>query len=353
LGLVRILLRPSMFAAWGCLLLAVLLALFPAASLTASIRGVAIWWDVLFPALFPFFVLSELMLGFGIVHFFGMLLDPLMRPIFRLPGIGGFVVTMGFASGYPVGSRLTAQLRERGQINRAEGERMAAFTTTSDPIFLIGAVSVGFFHDVSLAPVLAAAHYGGALAIGLLARFHDRHAPSTPVMADHAGGGSIRAAVRAMHEARLADGRDLGTLLQDAVGSALRLMIVVGGLVVFFSVVMELFSQTGVLQVLAGALQALLSSIGLPMQLSAAFVNGLFEVTLGAKSAAESGAPLLHRTAAAALILSWAGLSVHAQVASLISHTDLRFMPFLIARLLHGLVSILLVYVLWGWLGPH
>ncbi len=353
LGLMRMMLRPSRLAAWGCLLLALLLALYPAASLSASLRGIAIWWDVLFPALFPFFVLSELMLGFGIVHFFGMLLDPLMRPIFRLPGIGGFVVTMGLASGYPVGSRLTAQLRERGQINRAEGERMIAFTTTSDPIFLIGAVSVGFFHDVTLAPVLAAAHYGGALIIGLLARYHDRDAPPTPSMTGHAGGGSLRAAVFAMHAARIADGRSLGTLLQDAVRSALRLMIVVGGLVVFFSVVMELFSQTGLLEVLSGLLHALLAAIGLPMQLSSAFVNGLFEVTLGAKAASESGAPLIHRTAAAALILSWAGLSVQAQIASLISHTDLRFKPFLVARLLHGVISFLLVYLFWSWLGPQ
>ncbi len=40
-----------------------------------------------------------MILSFGIVHFFGTLLDPLMRPLFRVPGIGGFVMAMGFASG--------------------------------------------------------------------------------------------------------------------------------------------------------------------------------------------------------------------------------------------------------------
>ena len=64
--------------------LAMLLA-YPNAVIGASMRGILIWWDVLFPSLFPFLVLAELMLGFGIVHFFGSLLDPLMRPLFRLP----------------------------------------------------------------------------------------------------------------------------------------------------------------------------------------------------------------------------------------------------------------------------
>ena len=233
--MLRYWLRPASLPALLCAALLLLGLYYPAASLNASVRGLTIWWEVLFPALFPFFVLSELMLGFGIVHFFGTLMDPLMRPLFRLPGISGFVVAMGYISGYPVGARLTAQLRERGQITQAEGERMVAFTTTSDPIFLIGAVSVGFFHNAALALVLAAAHYGSGLIIGLLARFHEPRAPGTPPAAAKPGSRFLlSAAVSAMHEAMQADGRKLGRLLQDAIGSALRLMTVVGGLVVFF-----------------------------------------------------------------------------------------------------------------------
>ncbi|MFC4811070.1 sporulation integral membrane protein YlbJ [Paenibacillus sp. GCM10023250] len=355
--MVRFLLRPSVVPAWSTALLALLLAAFPAQAFEASLRGLAIWWEVLFPALFPFFVISELLLGFGIVHFFGKMLDPFMRPLFRIPGIGGFVVTMGYASGYPVGARLTAQLWEQRLINRAEGERLVAFTTTSDPIFLIGAVSVGFFHSAALAPILAAAHYGGGLIIGLLMRFHDRHSPASAEAKAAAPGsrgrGRFADAIRAMHEARLQDGRSLGTLLQDAVQAALRLMIVVGGLVVVFSVVMELLRQTGGIGVLAAAIRLLLGFAGMPDALSDAVVSGLFEVTLGARAAGEAaGGGLAHQAAIAAFVLSWAGLSVHAQVASLLSRTDLRYKPFLLARLLHGLIAAALIYALWGWLGP-
>ncbi|AGA56784.1 sporulation integral membrane protein YlbJ [Thermobacillus composti KWC4] len=349
--MVRFLVRPAPLAALGCLLLAALMAAHPAASLSASLRGIAVWWDVLFPALFPFFVMAELMLGFGVVHFFGTLLDPLMRPVFRLPGIAGFVVTMGLISGYPVGARLTSRLREQGQISRTEGERLVAFVTTSDPIFLIGAVSVGFFHQAALAPLLAAAHYGGALIIGLSFRQYRRREPVTRAAAKD-GARLLPAALTAMHEARTADGRPFGRLLQDAIGSALRLNIVVGGLVVFFSVVMELLARANVLDLLVGMLQSFLHAAGLPPQMSAAFANGLFEVTLGAKAAGEPDATLLHRAAAAAWVLSWAGLSVHAQIASIIGATDIRYPPFLAARAAHGIISFALVYLLWGMLGP-
>ncbi|WP_373288840.1 sporulation integral membrane protein YlbJ [Paenibacillus nasutitermitis] len=355
--MVRYLIRPAVIPAWSAMLFVLLLAAFPAASLEASIRGLSIWWQVLFPALFPFFVISELLLGFGIVHFFGRLLDPLMRPLFRLPGIGGFVVTMGYASGYPVGAKLTAQLWEQGLVNRAEGERLVAFTTTSDPIFLIGAVSIGFFHNPALAPVLAAAHYGGGLLIGFMMRFHDRQDEPTAAAKTNPTAGRRKSrlaeAVRAMHEARLLDGRAIGKLLQDAVQAALRLMIVVGGLVVVFSVIMELLTKGGVIGAIAHMLNGVMGLFGLPFSLSEAVVTGLFEVTLGAKaSGTAAGAALVHQAAVAAFILSWGGLSVHAQAASLLSRTNLRYTPFLIARLVHGCIAMALVYLLWNSLGP-
>ncbi|WP_125666828.1 sporulation integral membrane protein YlbJ [Paenibacillus baekrokdamisoli] len=359
--MVRFMLRPAIIPAWSAVLITLLLILFPSAALESSLRGLSIWWQVLFPALFPFFVISELLLGLGIVHFFGTILDPLMRPLFRLPGSGGFVVTMGYASGYPVGARLTAQLWEQKLVTRAEGERLVAFTTTSDPIFLIGAVSVGFFHNAALAPVLAAAHYGGGLLIGFLMRFHDRRSPGTivsptakpPMLSTRSKKSRLAEALRTMHQARLLDGRSIGTLLQDAVQAALRLMIVVGGLVVVFSVIMEMLKQAGAIGVLSEAIQAILNLIGVPAALSDSVVNGLFEVTLGVRSAgAAAGSGLIHQAAIAAFVLSWGGLSVHAQVASLLSRTDLRYRPFLIARLVHGCIAAALVYILWSILGP-
>ncbi|WP_150268958.1 sporulation integral membrane protein YlbJ [Paenibacillus tepidiphilus] len=341
-------------AGFACCML--LMLLHPESSLTAALRGLSIWWDVLFPSLFPFFVISELMLGFGVVHLLGALLDPLMRPLFNIPGTGGFVAAMGYVSGYPVGARLTAKLREQGMISRVEGERLVAATTSSDPIFLLGAVSVGFFHDASLGLALAVAHYGGGLIVGLLMSFHGRSEdaeasgkqepqPGT----GNAEGGRLRTAFRAMAEARARDGRSLGELLRGAVQSSLQLIIVVGGLVVFFNVLMELLARTGILSLLFGAIAQLLPWAGLPPELSAALGSGLFEVTIGARSAgaAAPSIPLEYKAAAAAFILSWGGLSVHAQVASILNGTGLRYMPFLAARLIHAFLSGALLLLLW------
>ncbi|QJC51251.1 sporulation integral membrane protein YlbJ [Paenibacillus albicereus] len=355
----RKLLHPSALTALCAALLMALMAFYPASVLASSLRGLSIWWEVLFPALFPFFVLSELMLGLGIVHFAGKLLDPVMRPAFRIPGSGGFVLAMGYLSGYPVGARLASQLWDQKLITRVEGERLVAITTTSDPIFLIGAVSVGFFHQPGIAPVLAAAHYGSSLAIGFLMRWHGRGeaeaaAPEPPLRRSPTvrKRGGLASALKAMHDARLLDGRPFSVLVRDAVQSGLRLMIVVGGLVVVFSVLMELLRETSLIGLLEAALGLLFEAFGGSASSAAPVISGLFEVTLGAKASSEASLDLVHRTALAAWVLSWAGLSVHAQIASLVSHTGMRYRPFLLARFLHGLIAAAMVYVLWGWLGP-
>ncbi|WP_019423816.1 sporulation integral membrane protein YlbJ [Paenibacillus sp. OSY-SE] len=340
-----------------CGLFLILMAAHPSTVLDAATRGLSIWWDVLFPSLLPFFIISEALLGFGIVHFIGTLLDPVMRPLFRIPGIGGFVVAMGYASGYPVGAKLTTRLRIQNLITREEGERLVAFTTSSDPIFLIGAVAVSFFGNAGLALTLALAHYGSGLLVGIVMRFYAPHAPLTPMdnTSPAKGVGNIkgtfifRRAFHAMHEARKQDGRPLGTLLKEAVDSSLKLMIVVGGLVVFFSVVMDLLAVIGIMPFWEHLLQLLLQTFHLSPDLAPAFTGGLFEVTLGAKSAGAAVSAGTHaQVVAAAWVLSWAGLSVHAQIASIMNQSDLRYMPFLFARLVHSVGAAVAAY----WLYP-
>ena len=109
---------------YSTITLVISIILFPQEAFEASLQGLNIWWEVVFPANLPFFIAAELLIGFGVVHFLGVLLEPIMKPFFRVPGTGGFVMAMGLSSGYPMGAKLTVRLREQGLITRSEGERL-------------------------------------------------------------------------------------------------------------------------------------------------------------------------------------------------------------------------------------
>ncbi|KXZ14839.1 sporulation integral membrane protein YlbJ [Bacillus nakamurai] len=319
----------------------------PQASFEASKTGLSMWWEVVFPSLLPFFILSELLIGFGIVRFVGLLLEPFMRPIFRVPGVGGFVLAMGMASGYPAGAKLTARLRQEKQISRVEAERLVSFTNSSNPLFIFGAVAVGFFHNAPLGILLASAHYLGNIAVGLTmrsygrkeeAKFTDKKTFSLP---------SLKEAFQALHSARMAEKRPFGKILGDAVISSVQTLLMVGGFIILFSVFNRLLSVVQIMDVLSFITNAALTLFHLPSKLDIPLMSGMFEITLGSKLVSEADAALLPRAMIASFILGFSGLSVQAQVAGILSDTDIRFKPFFMARVLQGFYAAVFILLLW------
>jgi sporulation integral membrane protein YlbJ len=328
--------------------LVITLVSHPETSFRAAVNGLKIWWEVVFPALLPFIVVSEILMGVGVVHFVGVLLEPLMRPLFNVPGTGAFVLTMGFSSGYPVAAKLTTRLRENGSLTRAEGERLVSFATTGDPLFVIGAVAVGFFHSEQLGYVMAVTHYLSAILLGILFRFHAVFDPSSKKLLKNQLPLAIRA-LQAMHRARIRDGRPFGKLMGEAVHSALQTLLMVGGFIIVFSVIIQLLSAIHVTHFLSTTLSVFLGPFGFPTTFSKALIAGTFEVTLGAQAASEvpSHVPLVWKTAIASALVSWGGFSVHAQVASILSQTDIRVGPYLLARIVHAFLSFVMTFVMW------
>lgn len=330
----------------------------PQASFEASKTGLSMWWEVVFPSLLPFFILSELLIGFGIVRFVGVLLEPFMRPIFRVPGVGGFVLAMGMASGNPAGAKLTARLRQENQISRVEAERLASFTNSSNPLFIFGAVAVGFFQNASLGILLASAHYLGNLAVGLTMRSYGRQEEQHLRRKKTIPFPSVKDALHALHTARLAEKRPLGKILGDAVTSSVQTLLMVGGFIILFSVFNRLLSVVQLTDVLSVFTKGALTLFQLPTQLDIPLLSGMFEITLGSKLVSETDVSLLQKAIIVSFILGFSGFSVQAQVAGILSETDIRFKPFFIARLLQGVYAAVFVMFLWkplytAWHDPY
>ncbi|WP_174733816.1 sporulation integral membrane protein YlbJ [Mesobacillus harenae] len=319
---------------------------FPQESFDASIRGLDMWWEIVFPSLLPFFIVSEMLIGFGVVKFIGVLLEPLMRPLFRVPGVGGFVWAMGMASGYPAGAKLTARLRQEKQLTRLEAERLVSFTNCSNPLFIFGAVSVGFFYNAQLGVILALAHYLGNMSVGLFMRFYGSEQETTREERERRL--SIRDALAQLHRTRIKDNRPIGKLLGDAVMSSIQTLLMIGGFIILFSVINKLLFHVHITSILADFLEILLSMLGMPEMLSLPFISGMFEITLGSQMTSQvKEATLMHQAIITSFILAFSGFSVQAQVASILAQTDIRFKPFFFARILHGFLASLFTLLLW------
>ncbi|KMJ58518.1 sporulation protein [Bacillus sp. LL01] len=331
-------------------LLTLSLILNPQASFQASVRGLNMWWDIVFPSLLPFLIISELLIGFGVVAFIGVLLEPFMRPLFRVPGVGGFVWAMGMASGYPSGAKLTVRLRQENQITQIEGERLVSFTNSSNPLFIFGAIAVGFFHNPKVGIILAAAHYIGNICVGLVMRFYGPYYKSKPqnefIRAHQKI--SLRKAFSELHRTRLKNNKPLGKLLGDAVLSSVQTLLMVGGFLILFSVLNSMLSLISVTAILAGIISLFLGFFDISRDLSYPLISGLFEITLGGKLTSEvKGVSLMEQVIVTSFFLAFSGFSVQAQVASILAESDIRFKPFFLARIMHGTFAAVITFILW------
>lgn len=336
----------TLFLSLSVTILAVSLISYPQESFDASIRGLNMWWEIVFPSLLPFFIVSEMLIGFGVVKFIGVLLEPLMRPLFKVPGVGGFVWAMGMASGFPAGAKFTARLRQEGHLTQIEAERLVSFTNSSNPLFIFGAVSVGFFYNPHLGVLLALAHYLGNICVGLIMRFYGKETPEATN--EKRKRFKVRSALSALHQTRLKDNRPIGKLLGDAVNSSIQTLLMVGGFIILFSVINKLLYHLHITAALARAIEGLLSSISFPEMLSIPFISGLFEITLGSQLTSQvQDATLLQKAMMTSFILAFSGFSVQAQVASILAQTDIRFKPFFIARILQGIFASIFAFILW------
>ncbi|KZE63333.1 sporulation integral membrane protein YlbJ [Fictibacillus phosphorivorans] len=322
----------------SAIIIAFSIIIYPKETYMASVNGLKMWWDVVFPSLMPFFILSEVLMGLGVVHLIGVLFEPLMRPLFRVPGSGGFVWAMGISSGFPAGAKLTARLWHQKQITTIEAERLVSFTNCSNPLFMFSAIAVGFFHNAALGIVLAVSHYLGNFFVGLIMRFHGFKKDSQTNEERYRGKG-LKNALKHMHEARLADNRPIGQLLGDAVQQSTKTLLMIGGFIILFSVLSKMMDLLHVAELLSSMVNYFFLLFSLSETLSLPLIKGIFEITLGSNLTSLAQSSLLQQAVIVSFILAFSGLSVQAQVASILADTDIKFKPFFVARIMHGFLS--------------
>ena len=156
--------------ALGLLCAALALVLWPGEAMSAMKDGLSLCGNVILPSLFPFFVLSSLVVELGMSRCLGRLFQPVMAPLFRVNGACASAVALGFIGGYPVGARTAIALYESGQCSRTEAERLLAFCNNSNPVFLISVLGVGVFGSVRAGVWLWLIHVLSALLTGLVFR---------------------------------------------------------------------------------------------------------------------------------------------------------------------------------------
>jgi len=306
--------------------------IFHAAEMVGAAKdGVQLWFNQVLPALLPFAVGANLLAGLGFIRLLGVVMAPIMVPVFNVSGVGAFALLTGLTSGYPMGAKAVAHLRETGQVGRREAQRLIAFTNNAGPLFVIGFVGTGLFGSTVAGYGLLLSHIAGAVVVGVLFRFLWSSEPAqkqaTPQVSDEA--------------------ESFGQVLGNSIKNAMESMVMVGGYIILFCVVIKAVELSGLFSLLA--IFAEESQLPLVTGIAAGFL----EVANGAKILTRSGEVTQATLSAAAAIISFGGFSVHAQTAHFIKQTDIRFGLYLLAKFLQAIIAGIICWNIAPWFLPQ
>ncbi|WP_424765828.1 nucleoside recognition domain-containing protein [Paenibacillus sp. sgz302251] len=323
------------------IMLVVAIILQPDAAFQASLQGLTVWWNIVFPGMLPFLVLFELIAAFGLAHAFGSLLQPLMGRLFKLPGEAAIAIALGWMGGFPAGPEAVASLRKRKLVTKQQGQRLLALAHMPNPLFMIVVIGAGFLHKPIVGTMLAAAVWLSAIWLLLLASLfiheggtENIHEPPSASTKQRIS--LLERAAEALHLGREQDGRSFGKALGDAVSSSVQKLMMIGGFMIFAAVLAKLTEPL---------FDPLLAYLELNF-----LTQAFFEGHLGAYAASIWDAPGTSTRLNAAVIsavLAWSGLSGILQTGYAITGTDLKLLPFVAWRAAHAIHAFVFMFLLW------
>lgn len=308
----------------GLLWATLALILWPEQAMEAMRDGIALCGNVILPSLFPFFVLSSLVVELGMSQYLGRLLEPVMAPLFRVNGSCATALALGFVGGYPVGARTAIQIYENGQCSRTEAERMLAFCNNSGPAFILGVVGAGVFGSGTVGLLLYLTHLLASLLVGVIFRFYK---PQEGPQTRRSRGPQFQAA-------------SFPKAFTQSIMGSMQSTLNICAFILFFTVFLRILAHAGILKLLGGLLSALLAPLGMDQTWAERLLTGLVEVSSGVSSLTDGA--MSGRLSMAAFMLGWAGVSVHCQVLAFLGDSGLSVQTYVAGKLLHGGLSALL-----------
>ncbi len=293
----------------GTVYLSICLVIFPREGVKAANDAVNLCINTVIPALFPYLVCSGYISASGFAAVFSRYLSPVMRPIFNVPGSGAIALVLGTVSGYPIGAVCATDLYASGECTKSDAERLLAFCNNSGPLFIMSVVGCGYLGSPYLGRLLYISHVISAILVGIILRTYN---PKTSFVQ------------KSLPKPVLSDTKNTLRIFGGVMDNSVFTILKICGFVVFFTVF----------------------AASLPKAPLSPYIHGFLEITGGVRTIALQNMDFELKLSLISFFIAFSGISVLFQVGSIAASHGLSLKPYVIGKLLQGLLSALLTKIM-------
>lgn len=270
-----------------------------------------IWVTNLIPSLFPFFVLSDILINYNFTNYIPLFIKKIFRTIFKIKDEMLTILFLSLVSGFPSNARNTRIYYDNNFLTTEEANHILMFTHFANPLFILSTTSVFFLKNENLGGILLITHYLANFITGIIFRNNstitNNNFSITPIKC-----------------------QSFGNVFTNAIKKSIDTLLLIVGILTSFLIISSL----------------ILNSISLNSYNEVIF-KGLLEITMGLKDLGSLNIKEVYKVVIASAFLSFGGLSVHMQVISQLVGTDIKYRYFLIGRIVSTFLSIIISYILY------
>ncbi len=265
-----------------------------------------VWTNTLIPSIFPFIIISNLLINYGFIDILSLFLGRFVEFIFNLPKEATYAVIISFFTGFPTGSKYVRDLLDKGMISKEDANHLIMFTNYSNPLFVVSGIGEGMLKSKTLGIIILIMHIISGLLVGFIFK-------------------KKRKVVNYKSNKRYQE--SFIKVLTESINNGFRILINMLGIIIFFLIVISIIDKL------------------LPNNIITAILKGIIEITIGINNIARMNINITLKASLIGFIISFSGISVHFQTKSIIENSQIKYKNYLIARIFHAILCFSLTYL--------
>lgn len=262
----------------------------------------------LFPSLIPFMLLSNILINYNFIDDLSDILKNIMTKLFKVNKNCSFAFIMSILSGTPSNAKYLKDLKDNNLIDDIDIGKCLNFCHFTNPIFIIGTIGITFLNNKRLGLIILISHFTASFIIGLF----NKKRKDTKI-----------------NNIRIKKNKNnFISILKDSINSTIDTLFLILGIITTCIIITTIINNI------------------LNIDNNYKFLFGLIEITQGLKYLSLSNLNINIKTIISSFLISFGGLCIHAQVFSILNNKKIRYIPYLISRLMHGILSSIITYLL-------
>ena len=307
-----------------CSILILYIVLNPKECIAFTISGAKLFFYAVFPSLFPFLVIVNLIISFGGIEIYSRLLGNILCRPLGLPKECSLVLLVSVFCGYPLGARYAAELYAQNNIDKVTFERLLNIATNGSPLFIIGSVGTAMLGHPSLGYILILSNILSCIIMGLV--LPNRFKYNSKNNKDYK---NIKKAIRKPEI-------NFGLSIKNALEDATKTCISIGSFIIIFSVLINIIKGNAYFDT---ALVQLTSITNIPKEIYEGLTLGVIEVTNGCALIAKSSLSYNVKLVISSFLIAFSGLSITSQVYSLIYKYNVSMKRYISLKVIQGIIA--------------